>query len=265
MEKYPVISVVIPAYNESARIGVNLDRINEYFKQKKVDYEVLVVNDGSTDDTAEVVKRYHRHNPRIQLLSYEKNKGKGYAVKYGMERSRGEYKLFTDSDGSVSIYHLDMFLPYIENSESDIVIGSIEIGGHIVEEHSAKYRRFLGSLSKLLIRALATPGIYDSQRGFKLFSQQAAKDVFSRQTIDRWGFDVELLVIARAHGYRITELPVTWINPAGSLVDADRLAFIRTFKELLEIVMKSMMGYYRPSRSRFKFLHRSSKSLLLEE
>ena len=155
MKAYPVISVIIPAYNEALRIGVHLEQINSYFKKKKISYEIVVVDDGSTDYTAELVRFYRKGNSRIRLLSYSGNRGKGYAVRYGMEKARGEYRLFTDADGSVNIHHLDTFLEVLDQG-SDVVIGSIEIGGHNIEEHAAWYRRSMGKLAKILIRILAT-------------------------------------------------------------------------------------------------------------
>jgi len=257
MKKYPKISIVIPAYNEEERIGESLKSITDYFKKRSYTYEVIVVSDGSTDETASVVSSYVNINPNIRLESYENNKGKGYAVKYGMRQAVGDYHLFIDADGAIDINHLNKFWKHIEGG-NDIVIGSIELLGHVAKDNNEWYRRVLGKMSKLLIRALATPGIYDTQRAFKLFSHQAGREIFSRQTIDRWGFDIELLVIARQHSYKIKEIPVTWINPDGSKQEGLK-TYLGTLMELLEIVYKSLFGYYRPVG--YRFLLRPRRSL----
>ena len=249
MKKYPYLSIVIPAYNEEKRILESLKSITDYFKKRSTTYEVIVVSDGSTDKTAFIVNKYAGINPNIRLESYENNRGKGYAVKYGMKRAVGDFLLFIDGDGAIDISHLDKFLKYIGKGY-DIVIGSIELEGHVAKDNNEWYRRILSKMSKLLVRVLATPGIHDTQRAFKLFSRQAGREIFNRQTIDRWGFDIELLVIARQHGYKIKEIPVTWINPDGSKQEGIK-TYINTLLELFEIVYKSLVGYYRPAGHRF--------------
>ena len=239
------LSVIIPAYNEEKRIVPTLKSVTEYLSQKPFVSEVLVVDDGSSDKTSRVVDEFARspEGSRIRILNGEPNHGKGYAVRRGMTSSRGEWRLFMDADGSVSISELDKFLKH--GSEGfDVVIGSIAYPeqGKSVVEHAGIHRRVLGSISKLLVRTVAVPGIYDTQRGFKLFSHKASETIFSRQTIERFGFDIELLVIAQTHGLKIKEIPVTWENPAGSTLGLKD--YWHTLKELIRIMNNRSMRTY---------------------
>ncbi len=237
------ISVIIPAYNEAQRIGPTLQSLGDYFAARLYSYEIIVVNDGSSDDTASVVNACARSIPHIILIDNELNQGKGHVVRQGMLIARGTWRLFMDADNSVTIDHLHLFLTYARKG-NDIVIGSIAhpSGNKKTVEHNGWHRRVFGSISKFLIRVIATPGIYDTQRGFKLFSGQAAEVIFRRQTIKRFGFDIELLVIAQSNGYRIKELPVTWDNPDNSTV---RLSdYFRTFNELYYIVRNRLGNAY---------------------
>lgn len=234
------LSVVIPAYKESERIRGTLFSLDYYFKNKDYKYEILVVNDGSPDNTAEVVKSFIPSIKNLRLIDNEQNEGKGFAVNCGMLEARGQYRVFMDADNSVQISTIEKFLPEIEKGY-DVVIGSIALSSDVVE-HNGWHRRLFGSLSKLLIRLTATPGIYDTQRGFKLFTANAAEIIFNRQTIKRFGFDIELLAIAQANGLKIKELPVVWDNPAGSTVRLS--AYLYTFVDLAKVVMNKRRGKY---------------------
>lgn len=236
------LSVVIPAYNEAERIVPTLERAISYLERQRYFYEIIVVDDGSTDNTHKAVRPFVHANYNIRLVGYRENRGKGYAVKYGMERAHGDYRLFIDADGAISIDHLDIFWRQIEEGH-DVVIGSIELPGHRAEDNNKWYRRILGKLAKILIRFTATPGIYDTQRAFKLFSRDAAISIFDYQTIWGWGFDIELMVIARKHNYSIKEIPVIWINPDGSRVTGIQ-AYIKTLFELFDIMKKRLLGVY---------------------
>lgn len=167
--------------------------------------------------------------------------GKGAAVKMGMLDAKGEYRLFIDADNAIKIDHLDKFWPYLKQNY-DIIIGSIELKDSKIEEHDARYRRILGKLAKYLIRALTIWEIHDTQRAFKIFPAEAAEKIFSRQTVMKWLFDIEILIIAKKLGYKIKEIPVTWINPPESkVVFAD---YFRSLKELMKIKWKMIMGKY---------------------
>jgi len=241
MENKIFLSVIVPAYNEEARIGKTLDDLRERLGQAKRPYEIIIVNDGSTDRTAEVVLSHTWGNPNLKLIQYKKNRGKGYAVKRGMMTAQGENRLFMDADNSVSIDNFGRFYSFLEQG-FDLVIASIEMPGAQVEEQNSWYRRLLGHLAKIVIRLLAVPGIRDSQRGFKLFNQKAVQAIFPLQTIDRFGFDIELLAIARKQGLRIKELPVRWVNPAGSSVNL--FSYLSTLKELFKIRLNMLNGKY---------------------
>jgi dolichyl-phosphate beta-glucosyltransferase len=237
------LSVVIPAYKEAKRIGSTLRSLEKYFADKDYSYEIIVVNDGSPDSTAAVVTNYMPKVKNLRLVDNAENCGKGYAVKCGMYEARGKYRLFMDADNSVKIKTVEAFLKEIK-AGNDVVIGSISLPGSTVEEGSGWHRRFLGSLSKGLVRSLAAPGIYDTQRGFKLFTAQAAETIFPKQRIFGFGFDIELIVIANENNLRVKEVPVKWNNPAGSTV---RLVhYATTLVELALIVLRKMKGSYQP-------------------
>ncbi len=237
-----LISIVIPTFNEEKRISLTLRMIREYFSNKNFQYEVVVVDDGSTDNTVDIVERNSQLFENFVLIENIKNMGKGYSVKKGMVEASGELKLFMDADSSVEIKTLDSFVKHIK-SGADIIIGSIEVNGASIKDDNLGYRRVFGKISKVIIRALATPGIYDTQRGFKLFTKQAADTVFKRQTIDRWGFDIELIVIAQDNHLKIVEVPVDWKNSKASSVRFG--SYFLTFIELLAIKFNSLIGKYR--------------------
>lgn len=237
------LSVVVPAYNEEKRISNTLLDIDHYLSKQDYTYEILVVDDGSTDKTVQIVKKFVDLVKNLRLIDNQENHGKGWVVKQGMLEARGKYRIYVDADNAISMDQIESFWPYLK--KYDIVIGSIEVEGAKIEESAAWYRRMLGKLSKYLIRLFTVWEIHDSQRAFKLFPAKVAKDVFSRQTLDRWGFDFEILTIAKKLGYQIKELPVTWINPAGSKVSLK--SYFRTFKELLKVKWNLVRGKYNIS------------------
>lgn len=242
MEQEIFLSVVIPAYNEENRLGTTLKAVDAYCKQQPFGYEILVVNGGSTDRTAEVVREYARTVQGLSLIDIAQNRGKGYVVQQGMSVAKGKFRLFMDADNSVPIEYFDMFLPYFSQGY-DVVIASIELPGATVNEHAAWYRRMLGHWAKLLIRLLAIWEIHDTQRGFKVFSEKAARDIFPLQTLTRWGFDIEILVIAKTLGYRIKELPVIWTNSGESKVGLN--AYFTTLHDLFTVRKNMVLGKYR--------------------
>ena len=241
-----VISVIIPAYNEAARIRRTLESVQRYVADNRIPAEIIVVDDGSTDGTADVVGRYASSVANLKILPNGMNKGKGFSVRRGMLAAAGDYRLFIDADSSVDISHLDAFLRAAKKG-SDIVIGSIHTSKESdVFEHNGWHRRLLGSGATMLIRLLAVPGIRDTQRGFKLFSAKAAETIFLRQTIERFGFDIELLVIAHENGLKIQELPVAWDNPAGSKVTI--FSYLHTLGELIRISYNRLRGTYAAAK-----------------
>lgn len=237
------ISLVIPAYNEEKTIKDTLLEVGGYFSKQDYSYEIIVVNDGSVDKTSKIVSSLKTRIPNLKFLDNKINKGKGFAVKQGMLSATGDFLLFMDADNAIKINHLDKFLKYIK--DFDLVIGSIELPGATkiskYKGMSNIYRRVLGKLSKYLIRVLTIWEIHDTQRAFKLFKKDVAKEIFSRQTINGWGFDIELLMIAKKLNYKIKELPVTWINPTGR---ANLSAYIKTLKELFLIKKNFLLNKY---------------------
>lgn len=236
------LSVVIPAYNEEKRISATLLDIDKYLSVQKYSYEIIVVSDGSKDGTSGVVENLKKLIKNLRLIDNKENHGKGHVVRQGMLEARGEYRLFADADNSTTISHIEKFWPFFKEG-FDVVIGSIEVEGAKIEENAAWYRRFLGAFSKYIIRIVAGIWeIHDSQRGFKCFSKNSAEKVFNKQTIMRWGFDIEVLALAKRMGFKIKEVAVDWHNPGESKVGLS--AYIKTFIELIKIKMNFITDKY---------------------
>src|SRR3989344_8597142 len=234
------LSVIIPAYNEEKNIEKTIRSIFGYLTEKNIEHEIIVVTDGSRDKTNNIVHLLKTELLTLQLLDYEINRGKGYAVKQGMSKARGDLRLFTDADNSTPISHLETFLPYI-NEGFSVVIGSIAVAGHKVAEGSEPaWRRTFGKLGNLFIQIMAVPGIHDTQRGFKLFTAEAADKIFSELTVERWGFDIEALALARRFGYKIKEVPVDWKNAAESRVSLR--SYFQVLTETIKIRWNLWMG-----------------------
>jgi dolichyl-phosphate beta-glucosyltransferase len=236
------LSVVIPAWNEGTRILETFDKLNAYTHARGLTCEILVVDDGSTDNTREVVESAREKNPHIHLLTYEGNHGKGYAVKHGMLRARGNRVLFADADGSTPFEAFDTFQKFFELGYQ-VVIGSRYIKGSFIQVRQPFLRRVLSRAANKLIQVLILWGIKDTQCGFKAFTREAAQDIFSQVSIERWGFDMEVLVIARKHQYKIAEAPVRWLNSFDS-----RIKFVndarQTLHDLFYIKKNLMNGVY---------------------
>ncbi|MBI2674778.1 MAG: glycosyltransferase family 2 protein [Candidatus Yanofskybacteria bacterium] len=237
------LSVIIPAYNEEKNIEKTVRSIFNYLKPKNIEYEIIVVTDGSNDKTNEIVHSLISEIPTLQLLDYTMNHGKGYAVKQGMSKASGDLRLFIDADNSTPINHLEIFLPYINDGFS-VIIGSIAVAGHKVAAGSEPaWRRVFGKLGNLFIQIIAVPGIYDTQRGFKLFTAEAAEKIFPKLTIERWGFDVEALALARKFGFKIKEVPVDWKNAPESHVGLK--AYFQVLIETVKIRWNLISGRYK--------------------
>ncbi len=213
----PHLTVVVPAYNEEARIGAALDRMLEYLDAQTFSYEMLVVDDGSTDRTCEVVTQHAGDRHNVRLLSYDTNRGKGYAVRYGMLQAAGDYVLFSDADLATPIEEFEKLYAELRQGR-EVAIGSRDIVGARLVKHQAPLRELGGKLFNRCVQRIAVPGIHDTQCGFKLFTRAAARNVFSHCQIDNFSFDVEVLYLARQLGYSIVEVPVTWEHQEGSKV-----------------------------------------------
>lgn len=227
------LSVIIPAYNEENQIKGTLEAVYHYLLRQNYSWEAIVVSDGSNDKTVDMVSEFISNKPEFSLIANTLNYGKGFVVRQGMLQAQGDFRLFTDADNSTSIEQIEKFWPYFEKNY-DIVIGSIEIQGAMINENAQWYRRFLGRYSKYLIRIVAGLWqIHDTQRGFKCFSAKSAQDIFSRAKIDRFGFDIEVLALAKKMGYKIKEVPIVWNNPGESSVHLS--SYVETLKDLLRI------------------------------
>lgn len=243
----PFLSIIIPAFNEEKRLPPTLERVAEFLRAQKYHSEVIVVENGSTDDTGGVVKRFideevQTTDPfRIYLRRSEP--GKGAAVKDGMLNARGDYLVISDTDLAVPIEEVNNFLPpALESQNYAIAIASREIAG-AVRHGEPPYRHFMGRVFNLLVRVLAVPDIHDTQCGFKCFSRRAAHQIFPLQTINGWGFDVEALYIAQRHGLPIIEIPVNWYYGDDSRVSPARDT-VNMVRELLTIRRNGRRGLY---------------------
>lgn len=208
-------SVVIPAFNEAGRLPRYLDDVKGYFEGRGVGFEVVVVDDGSTDATVRVVEAAAGLHPSIRLLRNGRNEGKGAAVRHGMLAAQGRYRLFADADGATPIAELKRLEPPLL-AGAEVVIGSRVLPDPAVSVAARRHRVAAGRLFNWLVAWAGLPGIADSQCGFKAFTALAAETLFPRLQTDGFGFDVELLLLARAAGYRIVEVPVNWVDQPGS-------------------------------------------------
>jgi len=244
----PFLSIIIPAYNESERLPLTLVDMDKRLGAVKYSYEIIVVNDGSTDNTAEIVKKMAVAIKNLKLIDNRVNQGKGGVVKQGMLLAKGEYRLFTDADNSVSIDHFDKMIPYLSGEEGeayDVVIGSRAVKGSKLEPPQPFYRQILGKVGNLQIQILNVPGVWDTQCGFKVFSERSAEKIFSISKINGWGFDIEALALARHFGYKIKEIPVLWVNNTQSKVKLS--AYLKTFVENVKIRWWIIAGAYEKS------------------
>jgi len=232
----PFLSVVIPAFNEAERLPRTLGRLADYLRAFGRAHEILVVDDGSSDATAESARA-----AGATVLRNDKNRGKGHAVRRGMLEARGQRRLMTDADLSTPIEELKRFLETMDRG-FDVVIGSRALPGANIEVHQPWFRENMGRLYNLFVRALAVPGLRDTQCGFKLWTAAAARDAFAPARLDGFSFDVEALYLARKRGYRIAEVPVTWRNDAATRVGLGTGS--AAFPDLLRIRLYDWMGRY---------------------
>lgn len=229
------LSVVIPARNEENNIKNTVENVYSYLSGRNIEHEIIVVENNSTDKTVEIVKSLDSSIPPlkfIHLVIKGTKVAKGYAVKEGMLRARGDFRLFMDADNATTIDHIEKMMPYFEQ-EYGVVIGSIGAKGAIVARGSEPiWRRLFGKMGNLFIQIMAVPRIQDTQRGFKIFTAQAANEIFSKMTIYGWGFDVETLALAKKYGYKIKEVPINWKND----ITHSKVTLKAYFQVLLETV-----------------------------
>ena len=237
------LSVVVPAFEEATRLGPTLGAIRHFLDNCRFDSEVIVVVDGGRDTTLDLAQEVAREWPALVVLHHEPNRGKGYAVRRGMLAARGRYRLFSDADLSTPIEEVDRLIKAIADG-ADVAIGSRALPASDVRVRQAWWRQSMGRIFNQVVRRVAVPGIRDTQCGFKCFRGPVADQVFERQRMAGFSFDVELLWIARKLGYRVDEVPVTWVNDPFSRVDPVRDS-VRMLADLVRLRIDDWRGRYR--------------------
>lgn len=240
------LSVIVPAKNEERFIGETVASIFDYLTAHNIEHEILVVTNRSTDKTGEIVNQLRASNiPTVRLLDYPENGGKGFAVREGMLKAKGDFRLFMDADNSTNIDQLKNMMPYFEKG-FQVVIGSIRAPGHqVIRGSEPWYRIFLGRIAGLYTRAVLLPGILDSQRGFKIVTAKAAQDIFSRSRINQFGFDMEMLALARKLDYKIKEVPIRWHNNPNTASHPQLSSYIQVLLDTLRIKRDLLLGRYK--------------------
>ena len=230
----PYLSVIIPAYNEAKRIPLTLIDIDKHLERVSFSYEIIVVDNNSKDATREVAERFAQTIPHMRVVECT-IQGKGAAVRMGMKEAQGHIRLFTDADNSTAITHFFAMQHYFEEGY-DVVIGSRDIKGAQTDPPQPWYRRILGDMGNVFIQFMLLRGIKDTQCGFKAFSAVAVRDVFSNAQVNGWGFDVEVLALAKKFGYHIKEVPVVWVNDPFSHVSP--FAYLQVLLEVVKIKLR---------------------------
>jgi dolichyl-phosphate beta-glucosyltransferase len=241
-QRRPRYSIVIPAYNEGARLGATLGIVLAHVDERGWDAEVIAVDDGSRDNTAEIIRGYSKTHPRLQLLQNPGNRGKGYSIRNGMLHARGEILLFSDADLSSPIEEADKLFAAIAGG-ADIAIGSRWLSSDLQTQRQPLHRQILGRIFNLMSRLTLGLTFKDTQCGFKAFTRGATIAIFPLQEIERWGFDPELLYLARRQGFKVVEVPVKWAHSGGTRINALRDG-IRMFGEMLKIRWNGLTGKY---------------------
>ena len=215
------LSIVIPAYNEEKRIGRTLEEIMSYLKTKGYEYEIIVIDDGSTDSTREIIRKFEGKDSRLRVIENKIGKGKGYSVRRGMLEARGIFALFSDADLSTPIEEIEKLIYWL-GKDYDIAIGSRDLPDSQVEIHQSFLREGMGKIFNKIMNLIVFTGFKDTQCGFKCFKRHVVNEVFSKQRINGFAFDVEIIQIAMQHGFRIKEVPVRWLNSPYSKVNVMR-------------------------------------------
>jgi len=236
------LSVVIPAYNEEERIVKTLGRVSQYLECQSYDSELIVVDDGSTDQTVPVVLNFFKCIGKGTLLQNSRNRGKGYSVRKGVLNTCGQFVLFSDADLSTPIEDLAKLLEAVQGGY-DIAIGSRGLKTSDVQVHQPWYREYMGKTFNLIIRLLLLSHFHDTQCGFKCFRGDVARELFALQTLDHYSFDVEILLLAKLRHYQALEVPVQWMNEPHSRVNAIKDS-ARMLKDVLTIRYKLLTGKY---------------------
>lgn len=238
----PAYSIVIPAYNESERLPATLDRILVHIQESGWSAEIVVVDDGSSDDTVAIVQSYAQKYPSLRLVKNPGNRGKGYSVRNGMLHATGEVMLFSDADLSSPIGETNKLFAALAEG-ADVAIGSRWLRTELQTQRQPLHRQLFGRIFNLALRLILSLRFHDTQCGFKAFTRPAAQAIFPLQQIERWGFDPEILFLARKFGFKVAEVPVKWAHSEGTRLHPLRDG-IRMFFELLKIRWYSMNGKY---------------------
>jgi dolichyl-phosphate beta-glucosyltransferase len=242
----PAYSIVIPAYNEAARVGATLEKVLAYTTEQGWDAEIIVVNDGSSDNTTEIVHSYAEKNPRLRSLENPGNRGKGYSVRNGMLHAQGEILLFSDADLSSPIEEAEKLFSALENG-ADIAIGSRWLQSNLQTQRQPLHRQLFGRVFNLLLRMILGLSFKDTQCGFKAFTRPAAETIFPLQNIERWGFDPELLYLAKKFKFKVVEVPVAWAHREGTRINPLRDG-AKMFLEMLKVRWNAVSGKYSANR-----------------
>lgn len=238
----PRLSIVVPAYNEAARLPLTLPLLAE-FCERHGSVELLIVDDGSTDSTAALIREFTLRYPFARLLQNPGNHGKGYSVRHGMEKAQGDWILSTDADLSSPLEEVGKLWAAADRSQAAAAIGSRALDRSMVGVHQAALREWSGRVFNVVMRAATGLPFHDTQCGFKLFRKDAARVIFPRQRLEGFGFDVEDLLIARIHGFKVIEVPVRWDNVEGTKVST--LNGARAFWDLVVVRWNELCGRYR--------------------
>ena len=236
------LSVIVPSFNEEARLPHSLDLIAAYLNSANRSTEVLVVDDGSNDRTAEVAASFTERIANLRVLKNGENRGKGYSVRHGMQEARGEYVLFTDADLSAPIEEADKLLSALQ--QFDIAIGSRALNRDLIDVHESHFREFAGIIFNRIVRIVLWLPFVDTQCGFKAFRRERCRIIFEQQRIERFGFDPELLYLARHHGLKATEIPVRWSHSPATKINMMRDS-IQMFVDVFTVRWNSLLGRYR--------------------
>ena len=236
------LTLILPVFNEEKRIEKGLKKCDSFFKKTKLKIEVILVDDGSSDETKNLINKLIRNKRNFKLISYSKNKGKGYAIKKGIKKASGKLVLFSDIDFSTPFSELSLFMPFV-NKKADIIIGTRKVKGAEIIQHQSRLREWLGRRFTDLTNLWLGMDISDYTCGFKLFKTKTAKELFNLQKIRRWAFDAEILYIANKKGKNIIEVPITWKNDQKTKVSLGR-DILQSLWELILIRWHSLKGDY---------------------
>ncbi|MGC0775340.1 MAG: dolichyl-phosphate beta-glucosyltransferase [Candidatus Acidiferrum sp.] len=237
----PDLSIVIPSYNEELRLPATLERIAAYLPSLNGETEILVVDDGSKDRTAEVAESFRKRLPNLRVVSNGLNRGKGFSVRHGMREARGRSVLFTDADLSAPIEEAPKLLEALKTY--DIAIGSRALDRSLITVHESRFREFAGIVFNTIVRLILRLPFVDTQCGFKAFRREPCRILFEQQRIERFGFDPELLYLARHHGLHTIEIPVRWGHSPATKVNMLHDS-IQMFLDVFTIRWNSIIGRY---------------------